>query len=201
MASRAAPVRRVGRERHSTNTTAADLDADFLPWWEADFRARNHRDPSPNSLRAAIQALRSFDAWLEKFDRLWDPDGVPFRNPAAALEAPVIRPRGRARLASLGRGREVARAPDEERARGHPCVPPPDDRPAARRGAHAHERRHRPHGRADRRARSRRATRATARYRSRPSCVRTSTRGSTSSGARAGTSRGGPSSSRATAPR
>jgi site-specific recombinase XerD len=79
-------------ERPLHEITAADLDAEFLPWWEADFRGRNHRDPSPSSLRAAIQALRSFYAWLEKFDRLRDSDGVPFRNPTAALEAPVIRP-------------------------------------------------------------------------------------------------------------
>jgi site-specific recombinase XerD len=79
-------------ERELHEITAADLDAEFLPWWEADFHARNGRDPSPNSLRAVIQALRSFYAWLEKFDRLRDPDGVPFRNPAIVLEAPVIRP-------------------------------------------------------------------------------------------------------------
>jgi site-specific recombinase XerD len=79
-------------ERSLHQITAADLDADFLPWWEDKFRARNRRDPSPNSLRAVIQALRSFYGWLEKFDRLKDPDGVPFRNPAAILETPVIRP-------------------------------------------------------------------------------------------------------------
>lgn len=79
-------------QRQLHEIAAADLDADFLPWWEDDFRARNGRDPSPNSLRAVIQALRSFYAWLEKFDRLKDPDGVPFRNPAVILEAPVIRP-------------------------------------------------------------------------------------------------------------
>lgn len=79
-------------ERQLHEVTAADLDADFLPWWEADFHTRNGRDPSPNSLRAVIQALRSFYAWLEKYDRLRGPDGVPFRNPAVVLEAPVIRP-------------------------------------------------------------------------------------------------------------
>lgn len=79
-------------ERQLHEVTAADLDAGFLPYWEDGFRARNGRDPAPNSLRAVIQALRSFYAWLEKFDRLKDPDGVPFRNPAVVLEAPVIRP-------------------------------------------------------------------------------------------------------------
>lgn len=98
-------------ERALHEITAADLDADFLPWWEADFRARNHRDPSPNSLRAAIQALRSFYAWLEKFDRLRDPDGVPFRNPAAALEAPVIR-----RAAEL----DWFRSDEDEKLLAHP---------------------------------------------------------------------------------
>lgn len=79
-------------ERQLHEITAADLDAGFLPWWEEDFRARNRRDPSPNSLRAVIQALRSFYAWLDKFGRLQDPEGVPFRNPAVVLETPVIRP-------------------------------------------------------------------------------------------------------------
>src|SRR6185437_4809882 len=66
-------------ERQLHEITAADLDAGFLPQWEEDFRTRNRRDPSPNSLRAVIQALRSFYAWLEKFDRLKDQYGVAFR--------------------------------------------------------------------------------------------------------------------------
>jgi len=79
-------------ERELHEITAADLDAEFLPWWEAAFRVRNGRDPSPNSLRAIIQALRGFYGWMEKFDRLVDHEGKPYRNPTIALEPPVIRP-------------------------------------------------------------------------------------------------------------
>jgi len=76
-------------ERPLHEITAADLDAEFLPWWEAAFRVRNRRDPSPNSLRAIIQALRSFYGWMEKFDRLVDHEGKPYRNPTIALDPPV----------------------------------------------------------------------------------------------------------------
>jgi integrase/recombinase XerD len=79
-------------ERPMWEITAADLDGGFLPNWEAEFRLRNGRDPSPNSLRAVIQAVKSFYAYLERFDRLVDGEGRPYRNPALALEAPVIRP-------------------------------------------------------------------------------------------------------------
>jgi len=79
-------------ERPLQEITAAELDGGFLPCWEAEFRARNGREPKPNSLRAVIQALKSFYAYLERFDRLVDGEGRPFRNPALALEAPVIRP-------------------------------------------------------------------------------------------------------------
>lgn len=78
--------------RQLSEIKAADLDGDFLVVWEAAFKERTGREPSPNSLRAVIQALRSFYAWLERFDRLIDADGHPFRNPALALETPVIRP-------------------------------------------------------------------------------------------------------------
>jgi len=79
-------------ERPLSEITAAQLDGGFLPSWEADFRARNGRDPQPNSLRAVIQALKSFYHYLDKFDQLVDADGHAFRNPTLALDAPVIRP-------------------------------------------------------------------------------------------------------------
>jgi site-specific recombinase XerD len=79
-------------ERPLSEITAAQLDGAFLPAWEADFRARNGRDAQPNSLRAVIQALKSFYTYLDKFDQLVDAEGHPFRNPTLALDAPVIRP-------------------------------------------------------------------------------------------------------------
>lgn len=79
-------------DRRLWEITAADLDGDFLVTWEIAFKARTGREPAPNSLRAVIQALKSFYAWLERFDRLLDGDGRPFRNPTLALEAPVIHP-------------------------------------------------------------------------------------------------------------
>jgi integrase/recombinase XerD len=79
-------------ERPLWEITAAELDAGFLVAWEAEFRLRNGREAKPNSLRAVIQALKSFYGYLERFDRLLDGEGKPFRNPALALEAPVVRP-------------------------------------------------------------------------------------------------------------
>jgi site-specific recombinase XerD len=79
-------------ERALSEITAAHLDGGFLVSWEADFRARNGRDPKPNSMRAVIQALKSFYLYLDKFDHLVDADGHAFRNPTLALDAPVIRP-------------------------------------------------------------------------------------------------------------
>jgi site-specific recombinase XerD len=79
-------------ERPLSEITAARLDNEFLAVWEADFRERNGRDPAPNSLRAVIQAVVSFYRFLERFDYLVDAERKPFRNPASALEAPVIRP-------------------------------------------------------------------------------------------------------------
>lgn len=60
--------------------------------WEQEFRERNGRDPSPNSLRAVMQAIASFYRFLERFDFLTDEEGNRLRNPALALEAPTIKP-------------------------------------------------------------------------------------------------------------
>jgi site-specific recombinase XerD len=79
-------------DRPLSELTAADLDSGFLLEWELSFQARNGREPSPNSVRAVIQALKSFYNWLDKFDRLVDGEGVPFRNPTLALDPPVVRP-------------------------------------------------------------------------------------------------------------
>src|SRR4051812_1508791 len=79
-------------DRPLSEITAAQLDGGFLASWEADFRVRNGRDPKPNSLRAVIQALKSFYLYLDRFEQLVDADGHPFRNPTLALDAPVIRP-------------------------------------------------------------------------------------------------------------
>lgn len=79
-------------ERELYEISAADLDQGYLTAWEEGFRERNGRDPAPNTTRAAIQAITSFYSWLERFDYLVDAEQRPFRNPARALEAPVIRP-------------------------------------------------------------------------------------------------------------
>ena len=68
-----------------------DLELDFLVGWSAAFRARNGRDPLPNSRRAVIQALKSFYAFADRFDYLVDAEGRQLRNPALALQMPVIR--------------------------------------------------------------------------------------------------------------
>jgi integrase/recombinase XerC len=79
-------------ERQLSEVKGSDLEFGFLSFWEEEFRLRNGREPSPNSVRAVVQALVSFYAFLERFDFLVDAAGQPLRNPAVVLEAPVIRP-------------------------------------------------------------------------------------------------------------
>lgn len=79
-------------ERPLAEITARDLEFGFLSAWEAAFRKRNGREASANTMRALIQALSSFYAFLERFDFLVDADGALVRNPARALEPPQIRP-------------------------------------------------------------------------------------------------------------
>jgi integrase len=66
------------------------LELGFLAEWERSFEDRNGRPPSLNSMRAVMQALRSFFAFVDKFGLLIDSEGKPVRNPALALELPVI---------------------------------------------------------------------------------------------------------------
>ena len=80
----------MGGERPLSEITSADLELGFLPDWEARFEDRNDRLPSLNSTRAVVQAVRSFFAFLERFGLLVDGDGHSVRNPALALELPVI---------------------------------------------------------------------------------------------------------------
>jgi site-specific recombinase XerD len=77
-------------ERPLGEIDAAQLELGFLAQWEAGFRDRNGRAPALNSMRAVMQALRSFYTFLERFDLLVDADGRPLRNPSLALELPVI---------------------------------------------------------------------------------------------------------------
>src|SRR5689334_6001336 len=79
-------------ERSLAAITGRDLEFGFLAAWDAEFRARNGREPASNSVRAVIQAISSFYAFLEKFDYLVDAEGRPLRNPAVVLEAPIIKP-------------------------------------------------------------------------------------------------------------
>ena len=62
----------------------------FLAEWEGDFRERNGRPPALNSMRAVMQAVRSFYMFLERYDLLVAEDGGLLRNPAKALELPVV---------------------------------------------------------------------------------------------------------------
>lgn len=76
------------RELHEIDAGALELG--FLSEWEAAFRDRNGRGPALNSTRAVIQAVRSFYAFLDRFGLLADRNGGLLRNPALALELPVI---------------------------------------------------------------------------------------------------------------
>ena len=76
------------RELHEIG--AGELELGFLSEWEAAFRDRNGRAPALNSTRAVVQAIRSFYAFMDRFGLLVDADGGLIRNPALALELPVI---------------------------------------------------------------------------------------------------------------
>jgi len=69
-----------------------DLGLEFLADWQGDFRQRNGREPSANSLRAVVQAIKSFYAFAERFEYLVDASGNPVRNPSLSLDSPTIRP-------------------------------------------------------------------------------------------------------------
>lgn len=76
------------RELHEIG--AGELELGFLTEWEAAFRDRNGRAPALNSTRAVVQAIRSFYAFMDRFGLLVDANGGLIRNPALALELPVI---------------------------------------------------------------------------------------------------------------
>lgn len=76
------------RELHEIDAGALELG--FLTEWEAAFHDRNGRAPALNSTRAVIQAVKSFYAFMDRFGLLVDADGGLIRNPALALELPVI---------------------------------------------------------------------------------------------------------------
>lgn len=77
-------------ERKLYEIDAAGLELGFLSDWEAAFRDRNGRAPSLNSTRAVVQAVRSFYGFMERFGLLVDAEGGLLRNPALALDLPVI---------------------------------------------------------------------------------------------------------------
>ncbi|HEX5582351.1 tyrosine-type recombinase/integrase [Gaiella sp.] len=77
-------------ERKLYEIDAGALELGFLSEWERAFKDRNGRAPALNSTRAVIQAVRSFYAFLDRFGLLVDANGGVLRNPALALELPVI---------------------------------------------------------------------------------------------------------------
>ena len=77
-------------ERKLYEIDAAALELGFLSDWESAFRDRNGRAPSLNSTRAVVQAVKSFYGFMERFGLLVDANGGLIRNPALALDLPVI---------------------------------------------------------------------------------------------------------------
>lgn len=77
-------------DRELREIDVAALELGFLTEWESAFRDRNGRAPALNSTRAVMQAIRSFYAFLDRFGLLVDAEGGLLRNPALALELPVI---------------------------------------------------------------------------------------------------------------
>jgi len=64
----------------------------FLADWQERFVVRYGKQPSPDTKRNTITALRSFYGYLDRFDWLVDASGRPSRNPILMID-PVKVPR------------------------------------------------------------------------------------------------------------
>ena len=78
--------------RHAAALASDEIDQ-YLESWQATFVLWNGRSPSSATYRAQVSALRSFYAWLERFDHLRDLDGRPVPNPMRRIMAPPVEQR------------------------------------------------------------------------------------------------------------
>jgi integrase len=76
-------------ERAIDSITAQDIEMDYLASWHSAFQERNSHQPSANTMRNHLQALRSFFTWLATYDYLTG------RNPMTRIETVKVRSRRR----------------------------------------------------------------------------------------------------------
>jgi hypothetical protein len=78
----------IGDDSQAAAITLREVEFEFFPIWEEDFRSRNGRFPSTSLARGLRQAIRALYRFLDDFDLLVDEDGTPIKNPLRNLEAP-----------------------------------------------------------------------------------------------------------------
>jgi integrase/recombinase XerD len=74
-------------DRPLTALTVAEIDL-HLAGWRSGFLDHHRRLPSSATYRNRVTALRSFYAWMERFDLLRGPDGTLLPNPMKWIDAP-----------------------------------------------------------------------------------------------------------------
>ncbi len=65
----------------------------FLAEWQMRFVVRYDKEPSPDTRRNTVTALRSFYRYLDRFDLLVDASGRPARNPMLKIDPVRVRRR------------------------------------------------------------------------------------------------------------
>ena len=80
-------------ERAVGEVSAAEIEMEYLSAWHVDFKKQHGREPAANTQRNHIQALRSFYAWMDRFDWLRDGTGALARNPMTKVESVVVKRR------------------------------------------------------------------------------------------------------------
>jgi site-specific recombinase XerD len=78
----------IGDDSTAAAITLREVEFEFFPIWEEDFRSRNGRLPSTSLARGLRQALRALYRFLDDFDLLVDEDGALIKNPLRNLEVP-----------------------------------------------------------------------------------------------------------------
>jgi integrase len=86
-------------DREPGSFTAQELELRYLGQWHDRFEARNGKPPSASTVRHHICALKSYYAFLERFDL------IQGRNPKRQIDAPRV---DRKANDWLGRGEEEA---------------------------------------------------------------------------------------------
>jgi len=64
------------------------VELGFLAGWNSNFEQTHGRTCAHGTLRLLIQALRSFYAFLDRYDLLVDADGQPVRDPLRRIDGP-----------------------------------------------------------------------------------------------------------------